>query len=425
MKTCKLVVSGAISVIVLSLVAYAADWPQWRGPRRDAISSEAGLLKQWPKDGPKLLWQSKDIGDGYSTVAVAGDRIYALSNRGLDNEYVQALSVQDGKVLWMTTLGKVGNPDQRPSYPCARSTPAVEGNTVYALSSDGDLASLDAATGKVNWKKSLRADFGGQPHTWAYTESPLIDGDALIVTPGGAKATLAALNKRTGAVIWESAVPGGDQAGYSSAIVVEAAGRKQYVQFLMKGLVGVDAKTGQFLWRYEGALKGQYQTSTPIADKEHVYIGAGGNAGGGLVRLTAAAGGVAAEQVYFTPGAPNGNGGALLSNGTLYGATNRGMAAADFMPGKLLWQAAQGEGVGPASVAYADGRLYLHGFNNDVALVEATTEAYRELGRFTPPERPQHARGERESAWPHPVIANGRLYIRDIGTLWCYNVSAK
>jgi len=187
----------------------------------------------------------------------------------------------------------------------------------------------------------------------------------------------------------------------------------------------VDAKTGQFLWRYDGALKGQYQTSSPIGSKEHVYAGAGSNAGGGLVRLTAAAGGVAADQVYFMPGLPNGNGGAVLVNGTLYGSNNRGLGAADFVSGKSLWQTAQGESIGPASIMYADGRLYLHGFNNDVVLAEATPQAYRELGRFTPPERPPHPRGERESAWPHPVVANGRLYIRDINTLWCYDVSAR
>jgi len=287
------------------------------------------------------------------------------------------------------------------------------------------LAALDAASGKVRWKKSLGADFGGQPHTWAYAESPLIDGDALIVTPGGAKATLVALNKKTGAVIWESAVPGGDMAGYSSAIVVQAAGRKQYVQFLAKGLVGVDAKTGQFLWRYERPVAGAYQAATPIVSKEYVYAAAGGNAGAGLVRLVAAVGGVTAEQVYFEPGLPNGNGGAVLVDGILYGTNNRELVAADMISGKPRWQAAQGEGIGPASIMYADGRLYLHGFNNDVALVEASASGYRERGRFTPPNPPTHVRGQMERSWPHPVIAGGRLYIRDLESLWCYDISGK
>ena len=229
------------------LTAVADDWPQWRGPRRDGTSQETGLLQQWPKQGPKLLWQLPDIGDGYATPVVAGARIYLLSNRGLDNEFVQALAVKDGKPIWSTRLGKVGNADQQPSYPKARSTPTLDGERLYALGSDGDLVCLETASGKVIWRKSLRADFGGKPGTWAYAESPLIDGDAVIVTPGGKEATLVALNKNTGAVIWKSAVPGGDVAAYASAIVVEAAGRKQYVQFLNNGVVGVDAKSGQFL----------------------------------------------------------------------------------------------------------------------------------------------------------------------------------
>src|SRR5213079_334576 len=156
-------------------------------------------------------------------------------------------------------------------YPMARSTPTVEGEVLYALSSDGDLACLETATGKALWRKNTRADFGGKPGKWAYSESPLIDGDVLVVTPGGVEATLVALNKKTGAVIWKSAVPGGDAAAYASAIVVEAAGRKQYVQFLGAGVVGVDAKTGQFLWRYDQTSKGPANIATPVALGEYVY----------------------------------------------------------------------------------------------------------------------------------------------------------
>ena len=199
----------------LSITSFARDWPQWRGPNRNGISSETGLLKQWPAEGPKLLWQLKDIGDGYSTPAVVGNRIYLMSNRGLDNEFVQALSTQDGKVIWTTRVGNVGNPNQNPPYPKARSTPTIDGNSIYALSSDGDLVCLETKSGKIRWQKNLRKDFGGQPGEWAYSESPLVDGDVVVVTPGGAASTIVALNKRTGAVIWKSAVPGGDAAGYA------------------------------------------------------------------------------------------------------------------------------------------------------------------------------------------------------------------
>lgn len=399
------------------LAAGAADWPQWRGPQRDGISRETGLMQAWPKGGPRLLWQVKDIGEGYSTPAVVGSRLYLLSNRGMDNEFVQALSVQDGKSLWTTRIGNVGNPDQKPSYPMARSTPTVDGKLLYALSSDGDLACLETATGKVRWLKSLRKEFGGQPGQWAYSESPLIDGDVLVVTPGGAQATIVALNKKNGSVIWKSAVPGGDPAGYASAIIVQAAGRRQYVQFLDKGVVGVDAKTGKFLWRYAEPGKGPANMPTPVSRDAYIYAAAG-RTGGGLVSLKASADGVVAEQIYFTRGLPYSVGGAVLLGDYLYGTTNDGLVAVEFASGKVKWQDA---GIGSGSIAYADGHLYIHGENGEMALVEATPEGYREKGRFTPPDQPKH-RNAMEKAWAYPVVANGRLYIRDLGTLWCYDI---
>jgi outer membrane protein assembly factor BamB len=403
---------------IFCMMAEAADWAQWRGPKRDGISQETGLLQEWPKDGPKLLWQVKDIGDGYSTPAVVGSQIYLLSSRGLDDEFVQSLSVEDGKQTWSTHLGKVGNPDQKPPFPMARSTPTVDGELLYALGSDGDLACLETATGKVVWKKNLRTDFDGKPGQWAYSESPLIDGDTLVCTPGGSKATLIALNKKTGEVIWKSAVPDGEEAAYASIIIAEAAGRKQYIQFLQKGVVGIDAKTGKYLWRYDQTGKGPANIPTPIAHNDCVYTSAG-RTGGGLVRLKAENDGVAAEQVYFERGLPNCIGGAVLIGEDLYGTTKDGLLCADFTTGKVRWT---DKCIGIGAALYADGRLYIHGENSDVALVEATPEAYREKGRFTPPDQPPHLHGQMEKAWAYPAVANGRLYIRDQGVLWCYEV---
>jgi outer membrane protein assembly factor BamB len=406
-----------------NMAASPSDWPQWRGPARNGISSERGLLKQWPAGGPKLLWQVNDIGDGYSTPVVVGTRIYLMSNRGMENEFVQALSTRDGKPIWTTRIGNVGNPDQNPPYAKARSTPTVDGDFIYALGSDGDLACLEAKSGRIRWQKNIRREFGGQPGEWAYAESPLVDGEVVVVTPGGAQATMVALNKRTGALIWKSAVPEGDVAGYASAIVVQGGGRKQYVQLLTKGIVGVDAKTGQFLWRYKDVAKGPAQYFTPVARNEYVYGGALG-VGGGLVRLKPEGDGVAAEQVYFTRGLPNGIGGAVVVGDYIYGTEAGGkLVAAEFSTGKVKWQA---ESLGWASVAYADGHLYLHGLNGDVALAEATPEGYREKGRFTPPAQPKHKKVGQygEMAFCYPVIANGRLYIRDLGTLWAYDIRA-
>ena len=178
-----------MSVLLMEVLARANDWPQWRGPNRDGHSKETGLLKAWPEDGPRLVWQVKDLGGGYSTPSVTGGRIYVMTNKGLGDEFVTARDTKDGSLLWSTRIGKVGNPDQQPNYPGARSTPTVDGAVLYALGSDGDLVCLETATGKVRWSKSLRADFAGQPGTWAYAESPLVDGDVVVATPGGAQST--------------------------------------------------------------------------------------------------------------------------------------------------------------------------------------------------------------------------------------------
>lgn len=342
----------------------------------------------------------------------------------MDNEFVQALSVSDGKVIWTTRVGNVGNPNQNPPYPKARSTPTVDGNYLYALGSDGDLACVEVKTGRIRWQKNLRKDFGGIPGEWAYAESPLVDGDVVVVTPGGPEATIVALNKKTGVLVWKSAVPGGDTAAYASAIVVNAGGRKQYVQSLTKGFVGVDAATGQFLWRYKEVAKGPAQYFTPVARGEYVYGGALG-VGGGMVRLVQKGTGVDAEQVYFIRGLPNGIGGAVLVGDTLYGTeVGQGLVAADFTTGKVKWKA---DNFGWGSVASADGLLFFHLIDGSMRLVEATPEGFRDKGRFTPPAQPKKKQvgPYPEGAFAYPVIANGRLYIRDLGTLWAYDIKQR
>jgi outer membrane protein assembly factor BamB len=392
------------------------DWPQWRGPQRDGISKETGLLSEWPKEGPKLLWQAKDLGQGYSTPAVVRDRLYLISNKGLNEEYVEARQVADGKQAWSQRIGKVGNPDQGPSYPAARSTPTVDGEWLYAMGSDGDLVCLEVATGKPRWQKNVRKEFGGRPGEWAYSESPLIDGDVLVCTPGGPDATIVALNKQTGDVIWKCAVPGGDAAGYASAIAVDVGGAKQYVNFLGKGLVGVDARTGKFLWRYDRTAKGSpANIPTPVARDGHVYTAAN-RTGGALVKLAADQGKIQPQEVYFDNKLPSAIGGSVLVGDHLYGTTAQVLVCAEFKTGQVKWT---DRGIGAGSVCYADGRLYLHGENGDVALVEATPDGYREKGRFTPADQPDRGRSK---AWTYPVISDGRLYIRDMNSLWCYDV---
>jgi len=404
-------------------LCHAEEWPQWRGPARDGISKETGLLQEWPTEGPVLLWQKDKLGDGYSTPAIAGGRIFLINNEGMDDEYVQALSIKDGSRLWRTRLGKVGKPDQRPPYPGARSTPTVDGNLVYALGSDGDLVCAEAATGKEIWRKNLLTDFAGNSGTWAYAESPLVDGDALIVTPGGKEATMIALNKRTGDVIWKSPseLPDGEPAGYASAIVLNAAGHKQYVQFCGKGLVGVDAQTGKTLWRYDRTATGAAATiASPVADDGYVYTGTH-YTGGGTVKLTPDGDGIKAEEVYYSKkDLPTAIGGAVVLGDYLYGTNKELTLCIDFKSGEAKWS--QPRFISPASVLYADGRLYLHGQEKgDLALIEATPDGFREHGRFTPPNVPEDRIGK---AWEYPVISDGKLYIHDWGTLWCYDVKS-
>ena len=407
-----------MGLFLVPKVVLASDWPQWRGPQRNGNTAETGLLAEWPKEGPKLVWQVNDIGAGYSTPSVVGDRLYLLSNQGLDNEFVQALEARDGKRIWSQTIGKVGNPNQQPSYPAARSTPTVDGEWVYAFGSDGDLACLERATGKVRWQKNVRADYGGQPGIWAYSESPLVDGEAVVCTPGGSNATLVALNKHTGELIWKCAIPGGEQAAYTSALAIEVGGVRQYIQMLQKGLVGVEAKTGKLLWRYDRTAKGSPAViPTPVADGDFIYS-AGARNGGGGARLKANGGIFEAEQVYFSPKLPTSIGGAVKAGDYLYGTSAGALLCLEFKTGTGKWD---DRSIGAASLCYADGRLYLHGENGEVALVEATPEAYREKGRFKPANPPDRGNSK---AWAYPVIAGGRLYLRDMGALWCYDIKA-
>jgi len=252
----------------------------------------------------------------------------------------------------------------------------------------------------------------------AYSESPLIVGDELICTPGGAEATLAALNKKTGETIWKCPLPEGDEAAYASAILVEAAGAKQVVQLLQKGLVGVDAASGKFLWRNSKPIsRFNANIPTPVAGDGVVYAASAGT-GGGAVKLNPKDGGVEAEQVYFDVKMPAAIGGAVKIGDYLYGTTAQAMQCLEFATGKVTWQE---RALGAAAICYADDRLYLHAENGDVALVECSPEGYREKGRFTPPDQPKGG-SRQDKAWAYPVIADGRLYIRDRGSLWCYAV---
>lgn len=589
------------------------DWPQWRGPDREGVSTERGLLKEWPKDGPTMVWQVDTVGVAYSSISVKDGRIYTQGDlNGI--EHVICLSVEDGSVIWavqpepvakaldervarefgrmdrnrdgkvdeaealsrigwnfnnfdtpgeggstdpakvaaeragalfkaidgdgdgslsfteggrlfrdyfqrvdqpdtnadeaalakdraaafMKELDKDGDgklerndtrgsalyrafsrADQRDpktrrgdsfvtaaeleaylgryekgkdgrvsraelesyyakNHPGAdgvldqkelrgyyggyrnsygdgpRGTPTVDGHRVYAEGGNGDLTCLDAATGKTIWHRNLQADLGGRRPGWGYSESPLVEGEHLIVTPGDRKGTIAALNKITGEVVWRSE---GTRQGaqYSSPVAAEIGGIRQIVQFARTSVFGIDAKDGRFLWEYTKANNRTANCCTPLVYKDHVFASSSYGAGGGLVKIDTDGSTQSAEEVYFEKKIANHHGGIVRVGQVMYSLGSGTLLCMDFLTGKIMWQH---RSIGKGSLVVADGMLYLQSERNQVALAEATPEGYRERGRFRIPSRGR-------PSWAHPVVAGGRLYIRDQGYLTAYDVRAQ
>jgi outer membrane protein assembly factor BamB len=388
------------------------DWPQWRGPQRTDVSSETGLLKEWPKDGPPLAWTAKTLGTGFSTPSISKGRVFLMGNVGRD-ECVIALNEENGDQLWKRKIGPGG---EAGGFDGPRCTPTVDGDRLYALGVRGELACLNVADGKIVWHKNLPKDLGGSVGGWGYCESVLIDGDTLVCTPGG-KTSLAKLNKKDGSVIWKAQVPGNDQAAYSSPIAGEIGGVKQYIQFMSRGVVSVAANDGTFLWRYDRPANGTANCSTPITRDDLVFAASGYGNGGGLARVSKSGSTFEAEQVWDTHKMQNHHGGIVLFGDCLYGSNEGLLTCLEFKTGKLKWDSRH---PGKGSITAADGHLYYRNESSgDVFLVEATPEKYIERGRLTQPDR-SHA-----SAWPHPVIANGRLYLRDQDKMFVYDIRAK
>jgi outer membrane protein assembly factor BamB len=415
---------NAVSWAFLLSSASADDWPQWQGPSRNAVSREQGLLKEWPKDGPPLAWKATGLGGGDSAPSIAAGRIFGMSNRS-ENEVVWALSENDGKELWVSRLGpafqQTGWPQGKEGPGC---TPTVDGDRLYVEGLAGNIACLQATDGKILWQRSLQKDFGGSLPTWSYRESPLVDGDKVICTPGGEDATLVALDKLTGKTLWKSQVPGTPKAAYASVIAIDFEGQRQYVQLTQKAVVGVAAADGKFLWRYNRAANSHgINCSTPIYQDGKVFAASAYGTGGGLLKLSKEEnGGVKAEEIYFSKKMQNHHGGMVVFDGCLYGANggNEGgaLVCLDFQTGKVLWDERDDpQHRGPkGSIALADGRLYYRTEKGTMLLIEPNSKEYTERGRFEQPDR------TKLPAWAHPVIANGKLYVRDQDVLLCYNV---
>ncbi len=396
----------------------AGDWPQWRGPNRDDVSKETGLLQKWPSSGPKVLWVNKDGGLGYAGFAVVGDTMYTMGLRG-ETEYLLAIKVSDGKEKWAKPIGKILKNGWGDG---PRSTPTVDGDYIYAMGGRGGLHCFKASNGAPVWDVSMTSDLGGKVPNWGYTESPLVDGPIVICTPGGKKGAIVALDKKTGKIKWRSK-SFTDRAEYSSVIKAEHNGQRQYIQLTQKSVVGVNAKNGNVLWKTD--WPGRVAViPTPIFAQGHVYITSGYGVGCNLYEINKSNKVSAVYEDSVKKIMKNHHGGVIKVGDYLYGYSDGvGWTCQDFKTGKKMWN--EKRALGKGCISYADNRFYcVDERNGDVVLIEASPKGWSEKGRFTlsPQTKNRNPRGK---IWVHPVIANGKMYLRDQEIIICYDISAK
>jgi outer membrane protein assembly factor BamB len=404
--------------------AGGGNWPGFRGPLRDGISTDTGLLTSWPAGGPPKVFTATGLGNGYSSVSVAGGRIFTVGDRR-EGQFVIALEEATGKQLWATRVGNRNDDGERGG---TRTTPSVEGDLLWVVDTDGDVVCLETATGKERWRKNMPRDFGGRMmSSWAFSESPLIDGDRVVVTPGGPKAAMVAMEKTTGKEIWRASVmpklgnSGNDGAGYSSIVISNGGGVKQYVQMMGRGLASFRASDGWFMWGFNRVANGIANITMPVVKDNYVFGSTGYDTGSVLMELSPGGEGrVTAKEKYFLdPGVlQNHHGGFVLLDGVLYGGhgQNNGFPIAlDLASGKMLWGRARGAGNGSAAVTAADGMLYFRYESGVMALIEANPKAYTLKSSFQIPNVTM-------PSWSYPVITGGRLYLREQDALHVYNV---
>ncbi|MBA3640912.1 MAG: PQQ-like beta-propeller repeat protein [Acidobacteriota bacterium] len=399
---------GVLSVTVDVSNRTLDDWPQWRGKNRDGIATEKGLLKTWPAAGPPLAWKTTGAGEGYSSFSAAHGRLYTMGARG-GTEFVMAFDAATGKKLWERESGRRFSNDQGDG---PRGTPVVDGTQLYSLGASGDLTSIDSATGKVAWTINVLQKFGGSNIRWGLSESPLVLQDRILVNAGGRGASIVAIKKTDGSEIWRS---GDDEAGYSSAVSATVGGIPMAVFFTDAKALGVDTRDGRHLWSYARAANRTANIATPIIRGNKVFISSDYRTGAGLVELTASGKTMTAKEIYFTNEMRNHHASSILIGDHLYGFSSAILTAMKFDDGQVAWK---DRSVGKGSMVFADDRLYLYSERGTVAIAEANPAAYKEHGRF------QLTVGS-SPTWSHPVIANGKLFLRDQDNIYAYDVRAK
>ena len=391
------------------------DWPQWRGPNRDGISRETGLLQSWPEGGPPLAFRADGLGVGFSTVAVADGRIHTLGMIS-GREWVITLDATSGARLWATPHGE-GYRDGRGDGP--RSVPTVADGRVYALGARGQLTALDALSGQVLWSLDLLREAGGRNIGWGISESPLVLDDRVLVSPGGRSAGFAAFDRENGEMLWSSE---GDEAGYASPLPVDLAGAPHIVFFSGDRAAGIRAEDGALLWSYRRASNRTANIATPVlvsnsGGSAELFLSSDYGTGGALLELRSdGAGGVSTEEKYFTRNMRAHHATPILHEGVLYGFSGSIFSALDIETGALFWR---DRSIRKGSLTFADNRLYVFSERGDVALVEPSRAEYQERGRFEFPGADRSG----ENTWTHPVVANGLLYLRDQDVLLAYDVS--
>ena len=396
--------AAAVFVVLASAGVFAADWPQWRGPNRDGLSAETGLLASWPAGGPRVLWRAAGLGEGYSSMSVAGGRVYTQGQNGTQ-EFVIAFDVKTGARAWMTPTGRTFR-ESRGNGP--RGTPTIDGDRLYAMAADGTLVCLEAATGKTLWSQNVVQKYGGSIIPWGMSESPLVDGARLIVAPGGRGASVVALSKADGALVWKA---GSDQAGYASAVVADIGGVRQIITLTGEAALGVRADNGQVLWRYTKVANNTANIATPIVSDGFAFFSTSYDTGAALLKIEPRG----ASEVYFTRRMKNHYSTSVLVGDVLYGFDDSILTAMRFKTGDVLWR---NRSVGKGSVIYADKHLYVLSEDGAVALVEARPDEYREVSRFDIPSG-------RYPTWSPPVIADGRLYIREQDRLMAFDIQSR
>jgi outer membrane protein assembly factor BamB len=413
-------------VLISSFSVYADDWPQWQGPARTNVSKEIGLLKSWPAEGPKLLWTYRKAGLGYSGPAIVGDNLYIMGARG-GSEFVIVIDVKSGKEEWAKPIGPTFTFKGNEWGDGPRSTPTVEDNRIYALGGQGELVCLDADTGKTIWHHNLYSEYDGWVMDkygeakvgWGYCEGPLVDRNQVIVTPGGDKGLLVAFDKETGKELWRSKDAKG-KAPYSSIIAADAGGVRQYIQQMDKGVVGVAPKDGKLLWHYPKEFT-DMAINTLIFHQGQLFVTAGWNQGCYVIRVPGGDKIKEPEKVYDKKYS-NEEGGVVLVGEHVYGFfDSKGWVCLRFSDGSEAW--AETTKLGKGSLTCADGHLYCFDEKDGTVALVAPDPAKKwdEKGRFSIPQKSDQ-RKPQARIWTHPVVSNGRLYLRDQELIFCYDV---